>query len=700
MSSRLSSIFGNAKSQDDIENGCRSIDVENGLSISDSASAMVLAGTDGNQGHIRMFANQVFSFSSRIINGSRKRGISDEILIFSQAGQSYTAPSKVRVVEQPPYQSREVIEVQEKQIAENDKQAERLEFQLGQAVQRVTELEDLVQNGKHLLGEVKDSANTTKAEMNRRLIEEQIAEAEEVAWQRVAELEASLKNKSILLQEAAEFAEKTKQDAQWRVAELEEYLRNKDSLLADAEKTKQDAQQQIAELEESAERGRSLPQMPGGLPTQADAMRMDVDEGSTGSFNNARLGEDHWSLFVSRDGGSTGSINTTPLHEDHRSPFVNREGGGSTGLINTAPLREDHQSPFVNREGGGSTGLINSAPLSENCRNPFVDREGSGSTGLINNTPLSEEYRDPFVSREGNGSTGLINNAPLGEDRTTGIVDDRSIESDESDNCSDILRRVTFPIPAPTRRSARDARGGTGPSRSRAISPSVSLALWQGITSPSRSRAVSPSMSPTPWQGIASPSLLEAKSQASRRESPALSQQARYFSRQPEFHESLDLREQSVSDEDATSRLASLEGKFDNLSSDVREMKDILLHSISVQSQQKSLPPLRFKDPPARVRGTEKTDLQRTVRAAMNACMGIKQDKDICKVADLPTVDDVDDYNNDPHNAAIKPSLDPMRPSFFSIRSEWNERLWKLLETDSLHDTGFDSAGMKQAFFN
>ena len=147
---------------------------------------------------------------------------------------------------------------------------------------------------------------------------EQIAEAEEVARQRVAELEASLKNKSILLQEAAEFAEKTKQDAQRRVAELEEYLRNKDSLLADAEKTKQDAQQRIAELEESAERGRSLPQMPGGLPTQADAMRMDVDEGSTGckfqsfnnihcinvrctAFNNARLGEDHWSLFVSRD---------------------------------------------------------------------------------------------------------------------------------------------------------------------------------------------------------------------------------------------------------------------------------------------------------------------------------------------------------------------------------------------------------------
>ena len=207
----------------------------------------------------------------------------------------------------------------------------------------------------------------------------------------------------------------------------------------------------------------------------------------------------------------------------------------------------------------------------------------------------------------------------------------------------DILRRITFPIPAPTRvraprggagprlqvtylqrskpessqRSARDARGGTGPSRSRAISPSVSLALWQGITSPSRSRAVSPSISPTPWQGIASPSLLAAKSQASRRESPALSQQARYFSRQPEFHESLDLCEQSVYDEDTTSCLvsslsvalslqlticqASLEGKFDNLSSDVHEMKDILLHSISVQSQQKSLPPLRFKDPPARV---------------------------------------------------------------------------------------------------
>ena len=124
---------------------------------------------------------------------------------------------------------------------------------------------------------------------------EQIAEAEEVARQQVAELEASLKNKSILLQEAAKFAEKTKQDAQ----------------------------QRIAELEESAERGRSLPQMPGGLPTQADAMRMDMDEGSTGckfqsfnnihcvnvhctAFNNARLGEDHWSLFVSRDGGSTG----------------------------------------------------------------------------------------------------------------------------------------------------------------------------------------------------------------------------------------------------------------------------------------------------------------------------------------------------------------------------------------------------------
>lgn len=160
----------------------------------------------------------------------------------------------------------------------------------------------------------------------------------------------------------------------------------------------------------------------------------------------------------------------------------------------------------------------------------------------------------------------------------------------------------------------------------------------------------------------------------------------------------------------------SLEGKFDNLSADVHEMKDILLRSMSAQSsRQKSLPPLRFKNPPMRVRDAKKTDLQvsiriychlptnnlqqRTVRAVMNACMGIKRDKDICEITGLPTNDDVDDYDDDPLNAPIQPSLDPMRPSFFSIHSEWNEKLWELLETDSLEDTGYDSAGMKQVFF-
>lgn len=55
----------------------------------------------------------------------------------------------------------------------------------------------------------------------------------------------------------------------------------------------------------------------------------------------------------------------------------------------------------------------------------------------------------------------------------------------------------------------------------------------------------------------------------------------------------------------------SLEGKFDNLSADVHEMKDILLRSISAQSsRQKSLSPLRFKEPPMRVRDAKKTDLQ------------------------------------------------------------------------------------------
>lgn len=70
-------------------------------------------------------------------------------------------------------------------------------------------------------------------------------------------------------------------------------------------------------------------------------------------------------------------------------------------------------------------------------------------------------------------------------------------------------------------------------------------------------RAVSPSASLTSWKGLASFSLSTAESLASRTGSPALSQRARYLSTEPEWHGSLNSREQSVFGQDTT-RLASL----------------------------------------------------------------------------------------------------------------------------------------------
>ena len=55
----------------------------------------------------------------------------------------------------------------------------------------------------------------------------------------------------------------------------------------------------------------------------------------------------------------------------------------------------------------------------------------------------------------------------------------------------------------------------------------------------------------------------------------------------------------------------------------------------------------------------------------------------ICDIRDLPTEDVVNEYDDDPVNAAIQPTLDPMRPAFVDIRSEWNEKLWQLLETNT-----------------
>lgn len=84
----------------------------------------------------------------------------------------------------------------------------------------------------------------------------------------------------------------------------------------------------------------------------------------------------------------------------------------------------------------------------------------------------------------------------------------------------------------------------------------------------------------------------------------------------------------------------------------------------------------------------------------MNACIEIKKDKDICEVQDLPTADIIEDYDIDPENAPIQPTLDPMRPALVRIRSGWNEQLWELLEAEMLEDTGFNSGEMKNAFFN
>lgn len=80
--------------------------------------------------------------------------------------------------------------------------------------------------------------------------------------------------------------------------------------------------------------------------------------------------------------------------------------------------------------------------------------------------------------------------------------------------------------------------------------------------------------------------------------------------------------------------------------------------------------------------------------------MGIKKDKDICQIADWPTQTDVDTYHGDSLNAPIQPTLEPMRPALTSIHSAWNEKLWELLETDYLQDTGYSNAEMIAVFFN
>lgn len=91
---------------------------------------------------------------------------------------------------------------------------------------------------------------------------------------------------------------------------------------------------------------------------------------------------------------------------------------------------------------------------------------------------------------------------------------------------------------------------------------------------------------------------------------------------------------------------------------------------------------------------------QKTVRGVMNSYIGIRHDKDICQIEDLPTQRIIDAYDDDPCNAIVKPTLDPMRPALTKIRSEWNETLWELLETEELRETGFDSIEMRSAFFN
>jgi hypothetical protein len=62
----------------------------------------------------------------------------------------------------------------------------------------------------------------------------------------------------------------------------------------------------------------------------------------------------------------------------------------------------------------------------------------------------------------------------------------------------------------------------------------------------------------------------------------------------------------------------------------------------------------------------------------------------------LPTQFAIDAYDDDPCNVVVKPSLDPMRPALTSIRSEWNEKLWELLETEELRDTGYNSVKMRK----
>lgn len=203
--------------------------------------------TETMEEHVRIEACPFSSPHSQLLQGIRPT-------------HSHSAPPKVRLIEQPTFQTRV--------------EADQRELQLEQLKHRVVELEDLVKNGNVVLSEFKDQTDQTKTEMQRRITElEDVAQSDQIALieaqehaakvrkeaqDRVAEMEETLTDKCILLEHAA----KVQAEAQQRVAEMEETLKNNRILLEEAanraEVTKQEAQRQIAELEESAMRDRRL----------------------------------------------------------------------------------------------------------------------------------------------------------------------------------------------------------------------------------------------------------------------------------------------------------------------------------------------------------------------------------------------------------------------------------------------------------
>ena len=403
MSSHLSNIFRSlGPAGNDIESGPREASIDDSVVwnsfyfFAHKVLNMAYQGvtSTGNQNHILAALTHVFGFTGSVL--SRKRVIeeTEEVRIATAPCQSLTqsqvtlsrqayqvssrqlsshqrqlssrprarqsshqpplAPAKVRVVEQPALQTRAALDKKEEEAK--------------QAMRRVSELEDLVENGNIRLGEFENSASRAKTELRRQVAElevgvnserlryaemrekmemveetsnqriaalqealdkdqadlihakemaanaeekarqeiialeeaskEAIAKVERAAYREIALLKQALENDQADRADATKRMERIEEEANQRIAALEEALVNAEEVaqtrvkelekaLKDKAWHRDESRRKIAELGDSATGGRSSPEMPGGLPAQADATEMDVDPESTdGKFHS------------------------------------------------------------------------------------------------------------------------------------------------------------------------------------------------------------------------------------------------------------------------------------------------------------------------------------------------------------------------------------------------------------------------------